>query len=76
MLTLCRPARLGDAAVIAAGSGSGSSRAASSLTRRRLGAHGAHGLQGPLGVHEKHGKLGGVWRDCVVMERLIPENVT
>lgn len=28
-----------------------------------------------IGVHEKHGKLDGVWRDCVVVERLIPENL-
>lgn len=26
-----------------------------------------------IGVHEKHGKLDGVWRDCVIVERLIPE---
>jgi len=28
-----------------------------------------------IGVHEKHGKLDGVWRDCVNIERLIPENL-
>lgn len=28
-----------------------------------------------IGVHEKHGKLDGVWRDCVIVERVIPENV-
>lgn len=28
-----------------------------------------------LGVHEKHGKLDGQWRDCVIVERLIPENL-
>ncbi len=28
-----------------------------------------------IGVHEKHGKLDGVWRDCVIVERLIPENL-
>ncbi len=28
-----------------------------------------------LGVHEKHGKLDGVWKDCVIVERLIAENV-
>ena len=28
-----------------------------------------------LGVHEKHGKLEGVWKDCVIVERLIPENI-
>ena len=29
-----------------------------------------------IGVHEKHGKLDGVWRDCVIVERLIPENLS
>ena len=28
-----------------------------------------------IGVHEKHGKLDGVWRDTVIVERLIPENI-
>jgi len=28
-----------------------------------------------VGVHEKHGRLDGVWRDVVVVERLIPENL-
>jgi phosphinothricin acetyltransferase len=28
-----------------------------------------------IGVHEKHGKLDGVWRDCVIVERLIPDNL-
>ncbi|HEX3365222.1 arsinothricin resistance N-acetyltransferase ArsN1 family A [Phenylobacterium sp.] len=28
-----------------------------------------------IGTHEKHGKLDGVWRDCVIVERIIPENV-
>ena len=28
-----------------------------------------------IGVHEMHGKLDGVWKDCVVVERLIPENI-
>jgi len=28
-----------------------------------------------LGVHEKHGKLDGVWKDCVIVERLIEENI-
>jgi phosphinothricin acetyltransferase len=28
-----------------------------------------------IGVHERHGKLEGVWKDCVVVERLIPENI-
>lgn len=29
-----------------------------------------------IGVHEKHGKLDGVWRDCVIVERVLPENLT
>jgi L-amino acid N-acyltransferase YncA len=28
-----------------------------------------------VGVYEKHGKLDGVWRDVVIVERLIPSNV-
>lgn len=28
-----------------------------------------------IGVYEKHGKLDGVWRDCVIVERLLPENL-
>jgi phosphinothricin acetyltransferase len=28
-----------------------------------------------IGVHEKHGKLDGVWRDCVIVEQLFPENL-
>ena len=28
-----------------------------------------------VGIYEKHGKLDGVWRDAVIVERLIPENV-
>ena len=28
-----------------------------------------------IGLHEKHGKLEGVWKDCLIVERLIPENV-
>ena len=28
-----------------------------------------------VGVHEKHGKLDGVWRDTVIVEQLIPENI-
>ncbi len=28
-----------------------------------------------IGVHEKHGKLDGVWRDCMNIERLILENI-
>jgi len=29
-----------------------------------------------IGVHEKHGQLDGVWLDTVMVERLIPENIT
>jgi len=29
-----------------------------------------------VGLYEKHGKLDGVWRDVVIMELLIPENLT
>lgn len=28
-----------------------------------------------IGVHETHGKLDGVWRDCVIVERVFPENL-
>ena len=28
-----------------------------------------------IGIHEKHGKLDGVWKDCVNVELLIPENI-
>ncbi|MBS0361419.1 MAG: N-acetyltransferase [Proteobacteria bacterium] len=28
-----------------------------------------------IGVHRKHGKLDGVWRDCVIVERVFPENL-
>lgn len=28
-----------------------------------------------VGVHEKHGKLDGVWMDTVIVEKLIPENI-
>jgi phosphinothricin acetyltransferase len=28
-----------------------------------------------VGIYEKHGKLDGVWRDVVIVERLIPENL-
>lgn len=28
-----------------------------------------------IGVHEKHGKLDGVWKDCVIVERVFPENL-
>jgi phosphinothricin acetyltransferase len=42
--------------------------------RASLGLMGRAGFR-PIGVHEKHGKLDGVWRDCVIVERLIPENL-
>jgi phosphinothricin acetyltransferase len=29
-----------------------------------------------VGIYEKHGRLNGEWRDVVIVERLIPENVT
>jgi phosphinothricin acetyltransferase len=28
-----------------------------------------------IGVHEKHGKLDGVWKDCINVELLIPESI-
>lgn len=28
-----------------------------------------------IGVHEKHGRLDGVWRDCINVELLIAENI-
>ena len=28
-----------------------------------------------VGVYEKHGRLDGVWRDVVIVERLIPDNL-
>jgi phosphinothricin acetyltransferase len=28
-----------------------------------------------VGIHEKHGKLEGVWKDTVIVERLIEENL-
>jgi L-amino acid N-acyltransferase YncA len=28
-----------------------------------------------IGTHQKHGKLEGVWKDCVIVELLIPENI-
>lgn len=28
-----------------------------------------------IGVHKNHGKLDGVWRDCVIVERVLPENL-
>ena len=29
-----------------------------------------------VGIYEKHGKLDGTWRDVVIVERLIPENLS
>jgi phosphinothricin acetyltransferase len=29
-----------------------------------------------VGRYEKHGKLDGVWRDVVIVERLLPANLT
>lgn len=29
-----------------------------------------------VGIYEKHGKLDGVWRDVVIVERLLPRNLT
>jgi L-amino acid N-acyltransferase YncA len=29
-----------------------------------------------VGIYEKHGRLDGTWRDCVIVERLIAENLT
>ena len=34
-----------------------------------------HGFR-VVGTYEKHAKLDGVWRDVVIVERLIPENLT
>ncbi|HEY1750724.1 MAG TPA: arsinothricin resistance N-acetyltransferase ArsN1 family A [Caulobacteraceae bacterium] len=28
-----------------------------------------------IGVHEAHGKLEGVWKDCVIVELVVPENL-
>jgi len=28
-----------------------------------------------VGIYEKHGKLDGVWKDCVIVEKLIEENI-
>jgi phosphinothricin acetyltransferase len=33
-----------------------------------------HGFR-EVGTYEKHGKLDGAWRDVVVVERLLPENL-
>lgn len=29
-----------------------------------------------VGIYEKHARLDGVWRDCVIVERLFPANLT
>ena len=29
-----------------------------------------------VGAYHKHAKLDGIWRDVVIVERLIPENLT
>ncbi|MGH2550769.1 MAG: arsinothricin resistance N-acetyltransferase ArsN1 family A [Thermomicrobiales bacterium] len=29
-----------------------------------------------VGIYEKHAQLDGIWRDCVIVERLIPANIT
>jgi phosphinothricin acetyltransferase len=28
-----------------------------------------------VGIYHRHAKLDGVWRDVVIVERLIPENI-
>ena len=28
-----------------------------------------------VGIYEKHGKLDGIWRDVVIVERLLPRNL-
>ncbi|WP_296595360.1 hypothetical protein [Phenylobacterium sp.] len=28
-----------------------------------------------IGVHKAHGKLDDVWRDCVIVEQVFPENL-
>jgi phosphinothricin acetyltransferase len=28
-----------------------------------------------VGIYEKHGKLDGIWRDVIIVERLIPQNL-
>ncbi len=28
-----------------------------------------------VGVYEKHGRLDGVWRDVIIVERLLPRNL-
>ncbi len=42
--------------------------------RASLGLIGTMGFR-EVGVYEKHGKLDGVWRDVVIVERLIPANL-
>lgn len=29
-----------------------------------------------VGIHEKHSKLDGRWIDCIIVEKMIPENIT
>ncbi|CAN5405635.1 arsinothricin resistance N-acetyltransferase ArsN1 [soil metagenome] len=29
-----------------------------------------------VGIYEKHAQLDGIWRDCIIVERLIPANIT
>ena len=28
-----------------------------------------------IGIHRRHGKLDGLWRDCVIVERLLDEDL-
>ena len=42
--------------------------------RASLNLMAAMGFQ-DIGTHRNHGKLDGVWRDTVIVERLIPENI-
>ena len=42
--------------------------------RASLGLMAAMGFK-EIGVHEKHGKLDGVWRDCVIVEQVFPQNL-
>ncbi|MBY0495914.1 MAG: GNAT family N-acetyltransferase [Cyanobacteria bacterium] len=41
-------------------------------SRRLLGSMGFR----EVGIYEKHARLDGQWRDVVIVERLIPENIT
>ena len=43
------------------------------MASRRLCAR--HGFR-EVGIYEKHGRLDGVWRDVVIVERLLPANLT